>query len=302
MSSEKNERDILLLSFGAGVLFAVTEFIFSIYSHSQSALMDAAYDASELIIIILTLFLVPLFHKPISEKRPYGFFQVESIFMIIKVFMIIAVTVSLSANVIGTALSGGNPVDGGQISLFEFGLAMASVLVLFIMKRMNKSLSSPTVTAEILDWKLDVAYSLGMSAAFFISTFLDGTPLAFISPYVDPLVAVIIVVLMLPENIKLLWTSMKDLFLFSPDEETVAEIKRICHRTLDANQFQPTFFDITRTGRHLWVAIYFEILDDCLYIEKLNTATQTVNEELAKHFENCTCELILTPRTPSMNT
>ena len=82
----------------------------------------------------------------------------------------------------------------------------------------------------------------------------------------------------------------------------MAEIKRICHRTLDANQFQPTFFDITRTGRHLWVAIYFEILDDCLYIEKLNTATQTVNEELAKHFENCTCELILTPRTPSTNT
>ena len=66
MSTEKNERDILLLSFGAGVLFAITEFIFSIFSHSQSALMDAAYDASELIIIILTLFLVPLFHKPIS--------------------------------------------------------------------------------------------------------------------------------------------------------------------------------------------------------------------------------------------
>ena len=84
MSSEKNERDILLISFGAGVLFAIAEFIFSIFSHSQSALMDAAYDASELIIIVLTLFLTPLFHKPISEKRPYGFFQVESIFLTIK--------------------------------------------------------------------------------------------------------------------------------------------------------------------------------------------------------------------------
>lgn len=297
MSTEKNERDILLLSFGAGVLFAITEFIFSIYSHSQSALMDAAYDASELIIIVLTLFLTPLFHKPISEKRPYGFFQVESIFLTIKGFMVIAVTVSISANIIGSALSGGNPVDSGQISLFEFGLAMASVGVFFIMKRMNRSLSSPTVKAELLDWKLDVFYSLGMSAAFFISMFLDGTPLSFITPYVDPLVAVIIVVFMVPETVRMLWTSIRDIFLFSPDEDTVAEIKRICREILAENRFQPTFFDITRTGRHLWVAVYFEIPEDRLYIEQLKTASRAVNDELAKRFENCTCELILTPQS-----
>lgn len=264
--------------------------------------MDAAYDASELIIIVLTLFLTPLFHKPISEKRPYGFFQVESIFLTIKGFMVIAVTVSISANIIGSALTGGNPVDGGQISLFEFGLAMASLIVFIVIKRMNRSVSSPTVRAEILDWKLDILYSLGMSVAFFISMFLDQTPLAFFVPYVDPLIAIIIVVFMLPKTVRMLWTSMKDIFLFSPDADTVAAIKSICQTVLEANQFQPTFFDITRTGRHLWVAIYFEISEDCLYIEKLETASRSVNEELAKQYENCTCELILTPQALSHET
>jgi len=299
MSSEKNERDILLISFGAGVLFATAEFIFSIFSHSQSALMDAAYDASELIIIVLTLFLTPLFHKPISEKRPYGFFQVESIFLTIKGFMVIAVTVSISANIIGSALTGGNPVDGGQISLFEFGLAMASLIVFIIIKRMNRSVSSPTVRAEILDWKLDILYSLGMSIAFFISMFLDKTPLAFIVPYVDPLIAVIVAVFMLPETVRMLWASIKDIFLFSPDADTVADIKSICQTVLEANHFHPTFFDITRTGRHLWVAVYFEVSEDYLYIEKLETVSRSVNAELAKQFENCTCELILTPQALS---
>ena len=80
MIAEKREKQILRLSFFSELLFAAVEYIFSIYSHSQSALTDAVYDASELVFIALLLFLTPLFHKPVSEKHPYGYFQVESIF------------------------------------------------------------------------------------------------------------------------------------------------------------------------------------------------------------------------------
>ena len=92
MTTEKREKQVLLLSFFAGLAFAVAEFIFSIYSHSQSALTDAVYDLSELVFIALLLFLTPLFHRPVSEKHPYGYFQVESIFVIIKGVMMLSVT------------------------------------------------------------------------------------------------------------------------------------------------------------------------------------------------------------------
>ena len=48
MITEKKEKQILMMSFFSGLLFAIAEFIFAIYSHSQSALTDAVYDASEL--------------------------------------------------------------------------------------------------------------------------------------------------------------------------------------------------------------------------------------------------------------
>lgn len=62
--------------------------------------MDALYDAAELIFIILLLFLTPLFHRPISEKHPYGFFQLESFFILIKNIMLISVTLSVLTSVI----------------------------------------------------------------------------------------------------------------------------------------------------------------------------------------------------------
>lgn len=296
MSSEKTEKKILLTSFAAGLLFAIAEFIFAVYSHSQSSLMDAAYDAAELVFIVLILFLNPLFHKPISEKRPYGFFQVESIFIVIKGFMLLSVTVSMLGNVIESALSGGNNVDGAQVSIFQLILGFASIIIFITMKRLNKNLSSPTVNAELLGWRLDILYSLGMSAAFFISTFLSRTPLSFISPYFDQIVAVVIVIIMLPENIKMLKNAIKDVFLFSPDEETVGIIKAACSEVLEKNAFIPVFYDITRTGRHLWIAVYFSVEESSLPIEKLKQADSEVNEKLQAIFENCTCELILIPK------
>ncbi len=75
--------------------------------------MDAVYDGTELIFIGLLLFLTPLFHKPISEKLPYGYYQVESVCLVVKGVMMLAVTVCVFASIIQSAFSGGNPVDCG---------------------------------------------------------------------------------------------------------------------------------------------------------------------------------------------
>jgi len=295
MITEKREKQILMMSFLSGLAFAVVEFIFSIYSHSQSALTDAVYDASELVFIALLLFLTPLFHKPVSEKHPYGYFQVESIFVIIKGVMMLSVTMGVSAEVLDSALSGGNPVNNTQVSTFQFCLGAASILIFLLMKRLSRNLSSPTINAELLGWKLDILYSLGMSLAFFISQYLEKTPLGFISPYFDQIVAVLVMVFMLPESIRVLWGAVKDLFLFSPDKEFMDEAKNICNPILEQYHFSPVFFDITKTGRHLWIAVYFKIESENLAVQDFSNALNAINEKIQEQFQECTCELILVP-------
>lgn len=295
MISERKEKTILRLSFVAGLAFALVELIFAIYSHSQSALTDAVYDASELVFIALLLFLTPLFHKPVSEKHPYGYFQLESIFLIVKGVMMLSVTLGVVVEVIESALSGGNPVNDLQVSLFQLCLGVASVVIYIIMRRVNKNSSSPTVEAELMGWRLDIGYSLGMSLAFFASSFLVKTPLAFIAPYFDQIIAVLVMVFMLPESVKMLWSSVRDIFLFSPDEELVEQIKQICTESMENYAFSPVFFDITRTGRHLWIAVYFKVSSATLAVEQLKKATEEVNQKISSQLEECTCELILAP-------
>lgn len=292
-SEELLEKRILLLSFLSGVGFVIVELIYAIYSHSQSTLMDALYDASELVFIILLLFLTPLFHRPISEKHPYGFFQVESFFILIKNIMMTSVTVSVLTSVIEKLLSGGNAIDKGQVSLFQLMLGLASLIILLIMKWMSRKISSPTVKAEILGWKLDVAYSLGMSLAFFIAVQLQNTSLGFFSPYFDQIIAIVVMIFMVPETIKMLVSAFRELFLFSPEQKTVDRIKEISGKILENYSFTPVFYDISRTGRKMWVSIYFQVEMDSICVKYIQEANKSLNEKISQEFPDASCEIIL---------
>lgn len=292
-SEELLEKRILLLSFLSGVGFVIVELIYAIYSHSQSTLMDALYDASELVFIILLLFLTPLFHKPISEKHPYGFFQIESFFILIKNTMMISVTGSVLTSVIEKLLSGGNNINKGQVSIFQLILGFVSLIILFIMKFMSRKISSPTVKAEILGWKLDVVYSLGMSFAFFIAVQLQHTSLAFLSPYFDQIISILIMCFMIPETVKMLIETFRELFLFSPDQQTVTKIKELSGKILEDYSFTPVFYDISRTGRKMWVAIYFRVTSDTICVKNVQEANVRLNNQISQEFSDVFCEIIL---------
>lgn len=291
-SEELLERRVLLLSFLSGVCFVIIELFYSVYSHSQSTLMDALYDASELVFIILLLFLTPLFHRPISEKHPYGFFQLESFFILIKNIMMISVTVSVLTGVIEKLFSGGSNINKGQVSLFQLILGIASLIILLTMKFMSRKISSPVIKAEILGWKLDVSYSIGMSLAFFTAIQLKDTSLAFLSPYFDQLIAILIMLLMIPATIKMLIGTFRELFLFSPEQQTVNKIKEISDRILESHSFTPVFYDIARTGRKMWVSIYFTTEADSISMQSIHDTNRLLNSQLNKEFSNVTCEII----------
>ena len=97
---EKTEKKIILFSLLIGIVLLCMEIGMAVYTHSQAMLMDALYDTIDVIIVIVTLFLVNLYNKPISEKKPFGFLQLESFFILLKTFMILSLNISIIINAI----------------------------------------------------------------------------------------------------------------------------------------------------------------------------------------------------------
>lgn len=292
LKQQHDEKQIILVSFWTGIAFVAAETLMAIYSSSQSVLTDSVFDAIESVVIALTIFIIPLIYKPINEKHPFGYAQLESVFILLKGFMFIAVMIMLIINNITIMLQGGNHVNHLQVSFFETILTICSIIVLLILKHLNQQVSSPLVDTEIYGWKIDVYGSIGVSLAFFISSFLTGTPLAFINPYFDQIVAIVLAALMLPEPIKLVIKAFRDLVLFAPSVDISEDIKDKCNQVLKQYDYDPVFYDITRTGRKYWISIYFTTRVDTMSFTELELANRELYNALKHEYEDCFVELI----------
>lgn len=289
---EKTEKKIILFSLLIGIVLLCMEIGMAVYTHSQAMLMDALYDTIDVIIVIVTLFLVNLYNKPISEKKPFGFLQLESFFILLKTFMILSLNISIIINAIILIKDGGKEIDVTTISIFQFILFIGNLVTWLIIKKLNKKINSPTVKSEVLAWKSDAFYSLGLAAAFFIVQFLKGTRFNNIITYFDQIVVIVTSMIMLPDLFRLLKENITSVLLFAPNDELVAQIKSIVGKQFSSEKVKLVHYDIIKTGRKIWVSVYFKTNSNTVEMDKLKEKTQLCSEKLNKEIGNIYFELV----------
>ena len=287
-----SERKALRISLWGGAIFVFLELAMSIYTGSQAVLLDAVYDGAELVMIIVSLTLVPLLYRPSSENHPFGFLQVESVFVVIKGIIMVSVTVGLVVNNIQIMLHGGRTIDFSIIAYFELFSCIFSVIVLFFLIEVNKKINSPTVDMEIQEWKIDVVSTLGMAVAFILPYFVQTSWMKSFSPYLDQLLTVFLCVFMLPTPIKAVIDGLRDLFLIPPDEETTENIKGIVHEILDPYGHDNLYFDILKTGRKLWISVYITFDKDIISIRKFVHLQNKIIKRLSEEYQDFYFELL----------
>ncbi|MEE0880516.1 MAG: cation transporter [Turicibacter sp.] len=285
---EKREKIALTISLGAGVLFVIAEIIMAIFSKSQAVLMDSIYDASELVMIFFSIKLIPLLYKPVSEKQPYGYSQVESLFIAIKGFVLASVTVALVVNNIQLMFHGGRDIQFNQIAYFELFATLLSVIVIVSLRKLNHESNSPILKAEMMEWSIDAIASIGMSVAFFIPILIDNPHLQPLLPYFDQVIAIFLSCFILPLPIRAVVMAMRDIFLMAPEEEMMGLIKEKCEPILTLYHLHETTYDVVRTGRKLWISIYVipngEFISVRLYSNVQDLLQKTLEEEFSDFY------------------
>ncbi len=295
MNEEKRiiaERRVLRISLYGVVFFMLAEVLMALATSSQSILMDAVYGAADFLTIIISIKIIPLLYKPTSEKRPFGFSQMEAIFIAIKGSMLTAVTIGLVMNNIQIMLKGGNHVSFTKIAVFELAAAIICAVILFVMIRLNKKLNSSIIKAEINSWIIDIVASIGLAAAFILPAIIRTSWMEQFAPYLDQVVAIILSALILPIPIKTAISGIRDLFLLAPDNETVILIKEIGQGVLDNYNLEQTVYDIIKTGRKIWISIYFDSSGDMISVSLIKRARNELETELKKEFSDLYVELI----------
>lgn len=288
----KKEKSAMSVSMYGNLLFVLIELVMAVYTSSQAVLLDAVYDGIEFFMLLPSVLLIPLLYKPSNEKHPYGYMQIETIFIVIKGITMTAVTFGLITNNINLLFHGGREIAFGTVAYFELFAFILGVAVSIYLRQKNKNLNSPLIQVEMEGWMMDSGVSLGMAVAFFLPQVIHVGWFQTLTPYLDQIITIILSMIMLPVPIRTVISGIRDLMLLPPEEETVQQIRQIVESTLEGTRYRDIQHEIVRTGRKLWISTYITLDNDEVSLLRFQTAQARCIEALKEVYTDFYFELL----------
>ena len=285
----KTENKILRLSLGGTVTFTVLEIIASFVLGSKTVMTDGIFD---LFVLLPMFILVRFLYKPVSEKKPYGFSQIESLLVLVKYIVLLIVVINMITNNITVLLHGGHTVDATNVLIYEASLCVCCIIMYLVLHYLSRDYSSMIIKSELYLWKVDIVSTLGISVAFLFQIFLTHSPINFIIPYIDSSVAIIVALFLVKEPIVQIIKNLKELVLFSPDQQIMDEIREVVNKDISNYEYSLDFLDVTQTGRKTWIEVYVKSKNDTVKIKDFKKIQEHITKDLIDKFDQIYVEIV----------
>lgn len=280
------------VSLYGNLVFVVIELVMALVTGSQAVLLDAVYDSVEFCMLLPSIFLIPLLYKPSNEEHPFGYMQIETIFVVVKGITMTAVTFGLIFNNINLMLHGGHIVSFHTVAGFELFACILGIIVTVYLYYKNKQMESPLINMEMQGWRIDSFISLGMTVAFLLPMLIPFDWFQHIVPYLDQLITIVLSLVMIPTPIHTVITGIRDLMLIPPEEETIDDIKETIEPIIGVYGHKNLYYDIVRTGRKLWISVYISFEKDIVSLSKFKQLQDQCIKALASKYSDFYFELL----------
>ena len=289
---QKREKSAMSVSLYGNLVFVVIELVMALVTGSQAVLLDAVYDSVEFCMLLPSIFLIPLLYKPSNEEHPFGYMQIETIFVVVKGITMTAVTFGLIFNNINLMLHGGHIVSFHTVAGFELFACILGIIVTVYLYYKNKRMESPLINMEMQGWRIDSFISLGMTVAFLLPMLIPFDWFQHIVPYLDQLITIVLSLVMIPTPIHTVITGIRDLMLIPPEEETIDDIKETIEPIIGVYGHKNLYYDIVRTGRKLWISVYISFEKDIVSLSKFKQLQDQCIKALASKYSDFYFELL----------
>ena len=161
--------------------------------------------------LLPSIFLIPLLYKPSNEKHPFGYMQIETLFVVVKGIMMTAVTIGLITNNLNLMLHGGHVISFQYVAYFELFACILGIAVSLYLEKKEQSNEFSFVGNGKKRLGNRQYCIFGNDCRFLLPAFLSHTQLSPVIPYIDQIITIFLSIFMLPMPIKTVITGIRDL-------------------------------------------------------------------------------------------
>jgi len=227
MFRDSVERKVLKNSFSFLVAQAIITIVVGFLVSAQTILAEGISSLVALITTSISIFIVKFISKRNEKKYPFGKESLEPFVGVINYCLMLFICIMVIIDAIQVIASGGNDeIHITSSILFGVFYVMFTSAIYIYLKSLIKSHTTPISELEVVGWKFSIFTSIGMVLGFSLSWVLNLIGLYTLTAYVDPILAIILMLVFASTPILELKSSMLELMQARPSEEITDTITR----------------------------------------------------------------------------
>lgn len=247
--TSRTERKVLLISAAGNLVIGVVGILFAVFSHSQAILLDGLFNLTYFASGLFTLKVAKMVLQGDDERFPMGYAFFEPFINGIKGVLVLGVSIMALAGAVQALLTGGRTIAAGAAIGYGIFAAAACWWLAAATKRGAQRSGSPLASADAENWLVNAAISSAVLLAFVSILFIRKTSFAYLVPYIDPSLVLIVVLISISVPVRMAWKALMELLNRAPSPEIVQQIDEILRKCTAEFPVRSLFVRVIQPGR-----------------------------------------------------
>lgn len=266
----KSEQGVLRISIWATVLLAGFGILFGLLSGSFAIVFDGIYSLMDAGMTVVALLVANLIASSTSghpsksrlvERFTMGFWHLEPMVLGLSGTLLMGTAIYALITAIDSLLSGGRDLVFSHAIVYAVVTLFAAVAMTLLVKRANRTIQSAFLALDAKSWLMSAALTAALLAAFVFGYLIQGTHLAWISPYIDPAVLALVSLVIIPIPADTVKQALADVLLVTPSD-LKEHVDNVAQEIVQRYGFVSYRAYVARVGRGRQIELYFIVPTD----------------------------------------
>ncbi|MFA7503531.1 MAG: cation transporter [Burkholderiaceae bacterium] len=269
--SPSTEAGVLRISIALTLLLTVLGVFFGILAASLTLLFDAGYELIDVLMTGLALLVARLIaastsasasnNHQLAERFNMGFWHLEPMVLAMNGLLLMAASLYGLFHALDSILGGGRqPVFGYAILFAAISLVIELGAAAF-MASANRRIHSEFLTLDARSWLMSSGITLAYLLAFGFGLLADGTRMAWLTPYIDPVALGIVCLVVLPLPLGTVRRALQDILMVTPSD-LKQHVDEVARASVQRYGFASHRANVARVGRGQQIELYFLVSKD----------------------------------------
>ena len=226
---------------------------FGLVTESDAIMLDGFFSLIGFVMALVTIRVARLVVQPADEHFHFGYAQFEPFLNAMKGLLMLGVAGFAFAGAVDAVIHGGHDVKPGLATLYAI-LALTGCLAVGAAQRKAAARTgSPLLAVDSKNWLIDGFLSGVVLLVFVAAVILDGTRWAFVAPYMDPGLVILLVLGIVFIPLRIVRDNMREILAFAPDSVTQTDVRNRVEGALAGVPVESSQVRMMKIGRFLYV-------------------------------------------------